>query len=195
MPTADDILNELTIPPVRWKKPVLLGICGLPATGKTTVAEHLARLYPVVVLSTEAIRLKYDFASDPETLEVICAVADKLLARDRAVVIDGVYLNIAGRATTQALADKHEAFYRVIHTIATPALIEERLQARMDAPEATEKSGKFVITPEHFQRIKGSFQPPTRDEPALVVDTSDNEVANELEPLSERLYALHPPTN
>lgn len=195
MPTADDILNELTVPPVRWKKPVLLGICGLPATGKTTVAEHLASLYPMVVLSTDAIRLKHGFASGPETLEVICAVTDKLLARNRAVVIDGVYLDIAGRTKTQTLADKHEAFYRIIHTIATQALIDERLQARMDAPQATEKSGKFVITPEHFQRIKSYFQPPTRDEPALVVDTSDNEVANELEPLSERLYALHPPAN
>lgn len=173
---------------------MLLGILGLPATGKTTVADHLTRLYPVVVLSTDAIRLQYGFNSGPETLAVLCEVADKLLARNRGVVIDGIYLDVAGRTKTQALADKHDAFYRIIHTVATQTLIDERLQARIDAPEATAEAGKFVITPEHFQRIKSYFQPPTPDEPALVADTSDNEIADELEPLSERLYALHPPT-
>ncbi len=195
MATADDILKSLTIPPVRWEKPVIIAVMGLPGTGKSTVAQHLADLYPMIVLSTDALRLKFGFASGPETLEVMHTVIARLMPRKRAIIIDGVYLDRKSRIEhTTTLAEQHDAYYRLIHTIASQTVIDKRLKARIDNPDATKKAEKFVITPEHFARIKSYFEPPAPDEPVLTVNTSkdDDALSDQLEPLAERLYAIHP---
>jgi tRNA A37 N6-isopentenylltransferase MiaA len=59
------VLADLALPLPSWREPLLITITGLPCTGKTEIARHLAAHFPLVMLSTDAIRLTYGLPSGP----------------------------------------------------------------------------------------------------------------------------------
>ncbi len=59
------ILADLSLPSRCWQEPMLIGIFGLSCTGQTEVEHYLAAQHPLVVLSTDALRLHYHFPSGP----------------------------------------------------------------------------------------------------------------------------------
>lgn len=66
---------------VPWRAPLLIGLFGLPGAGKTTVARWLAARYPLVVLATDALRLRHGLPSGPATIDAMYEVAAALLPR------------------------------------------------------------------------------------------------------------------
>ena len=65
------VLSNLTLPVERWVKPVLIGIFGVPGAGKTEVARYLSHRHPLLILSTDALRLQYGFESGLVTRQVM----------------------------------------------------------------------------------------------------------------------------
>jgi hypothetical protein len=58
-PIARQVLADLPLPAAQWPWLVLIGIFGLPCTDKTEITRFLAARYPLIALSTDAIRLRY----------------------------------------------------------------------------------------------------------------------------------------
>jgi predicted kinase len=175
-----DLLACLDVPLGRWRAPLLIGVFGLPGTGKTEMSYRLARRYPLVMLTTDAIRLRYGLPSGPATHAVMYEVARALLPRRVAVLFDSIHPGRGNRLHLREFATRHQAESAVIFTTAQPAIVEARLQARQEAPARTARDGKFVITPQHFARIANYLEPPTVDEAIWTVDTSHGDLDAQL---------------
>lgn len=82
--TVARVVADLASPPIAWHRPVLVAITGLPGTGKTELATCLAAHFPLIVLSTDAIRRAYGLPSGPSAHGIMYAVAAALLKGDPA---------------------------------------------------------------------------------------------------------------
>ncbi|HEX2037658.1 MAG TPA: AAA family ATPase [Chloroflexota bacterium] len=178
MPVADvsqlaaRLLEDLGAAPAGWRRPVVVGLFGLPCTGKTQVARYLGARIPCVTLTTDVVRLQYGLPSGPATHEVMYVAATALLARQAGIVWDGLHLGRADREHLRRFAAAHGAATELIYTTAVPEVIAGRLQARLAAPERTAAEGKFPISPEQFARIASFLDPPGPEEGVTTVDTT-----------------------
>lgn len=175
-----DILKQLDTPFVAWRVPVLIGVFGLPGTGKTEITRWLAARYPLIALSTDAIRLRYQLPSGPATLDVMYEVAAELWPRNAGIIFDGIHMRRDDRARLQAFAEQHHAHSGLIYTTAEPKIIEERLVARQNNMKQTVAEGKFVITPSHFARIASWLDVPEAEEAVWQIDTSAGRFTDQL---------------
>jgi predicted kinase len=191
--TVARVVADLASPPIAWHRPVLVAITGLPCTGKTELATCLAAHFPLIVLSTDAIRRAYGLPSGPSAHGIMYAVAAVLLKGGAGVVFDGIHLGRRNRDEARAFAQVHGAECEVIYATASQSVIERRLRARRTSPIETAAAGKFVIGPDHFERIRQHLEVPTPDEAAWTVDTSARPAGALPEPLRKRLGALLPP--
>jgi len=151
------------------------------------VARYFADHHPLLVLSTDALRLRYGFESGIVTRRVMDQVAAHLLPQQISIIFDGIHLARKDRQAVQELAHTHQAEAHLIYVVADPDVIEQRLHARMQTPESVAAEGKFVITPEHFMRIVGYLEPPASDEAVILVDTSHNLLDDQLDQLNQQL--------
>lgn len=187
---ADRMLADLTLPRAVWARPPLIATTGLPCTGKTECAAHLAARYPLVFLSTDAIRPQYDLASGPDAHAAMYAVAGVLLPRRVGVLFDGIHLRRRDRDEARDFARRHGATCELLYATTSPVMIDRRLAARLAMPAATVDAGKFVITPAHYARIAQYLEEPTPDEVVWTVETSTEPVTALLAPLCEHLDDL-----
>jgi predicted kinase len=184
---TERVLADLIMPPARWGTPTLMAIFGVPGAGKSEVARNLAHHHPLLVLSTDALRLRYGFESGLVTRRVMDQVAAQLLPQRISIIFDGIHLARKDRQAVKELAEAHQAKAYLIYVVAEPDVIEQRLQARMQMPERVAAEGKFVITPEHFARIVSYLELPTADEALIIVDTSHNTLDDQLDQLNQQL--------
>jgi predicted kinase len=185
---GERILAELGLLGEDWHEPILICVMGLPCSGKTVVSGCLAARLPLVVLSTDRIRLEHGLPSGPAAHEVMLSVATGLLDRRIAVVFDGIHLSRAHRDDLRRFADGQKARFELIYTIADDPVIEARLRSREVSPEQTADAANVVISPGHFVKIHRYLEPPGSGERVWTVDTSDSEdVPAQLEPLEEHL--------
>lgn len=176
---AEQLITDLSFPETIWKKPCLIGVFGFPGAGKTAVTTYLGNKQPLVVLTTDIIRMKYGFASGPETIETIQWVARRLLEQHYSVIIDGIHMMRRNRDEIRQSGAAQGAEVRFVHVVAPPEIIRQRLNERALRPEQTAQEGKFVITEEHFQRIIGYFEDPSDEPDVINVDTSPGATAIE----------------
>jgi predicted kinase len=187
---AAHILTHLPVPSARWPQPVLLGIFGVPGSGKTEIARYLQQRHPLLILSTDALRLHYGLASGLATRQMMDQLATTLLPQHIGVVFDGLHLSRTDRQVVQQLAHCAQAVSWLLYVTADPSVIDQRLQMRLRRAEQTTAEGKFVIRPEHFRRIVSYLEPPAPDEAVITVDTSCNDVGEQLKELDGQLTKL-----
>ena len=168
------VLLDVDYPDRKWKQPCLIATFGFPGVGKTTVAAKLSDQYPFVRLTTDLLRLRYGFASGPETVKAMYLVGEELLSQKHSIIFDGIHLRRKNREELLRFGMANKAQVRFIQVVADPVVIKERLNQRATNPEATRAEGKFVITDEHFQRITSYFESPDEDEDVVEVDTSSS---------------------
>lgn len=154
---------------------------GFPGAGKTTIATEISRRYPMVCLTTDAIRLKYDFTSGPETLAAMKVAAEQLFGSGHSLIFDGIHMMHQNRDELGQFGRENNVQVRFIHVVATPDVIQTRLNQRAADPDATAKAGKFVITDDHFQRIISYFESPDGEHDVIEVDTSPSAKPTEIQ--------------
>ena len=184
------LLADLPAQEVRWSRPALVAIMGLPGAGKTEIASFLAERFPLVQLSTDTIRRKYGLASGPATHEVMYQVAGKLLPHKASLVLDGIHLGRHDRDRVRAVASEYKAYAAIIYATAAREIIEERLQQRLRQSQRTTDDGKHVITPEHFVAIASYLEEPSSDEEIFVIDTSHDAIDTQMSRLEHQLRQL-----
>jgi predicted kinase len=150
---------------------MLIQICGLPGTGKSTLAARLADRRPVVVLGIDAIEAamwRNGLTPDQTGIaaySVAHAVALPHLQRGQTVVADAVSAVGPARQGWRGTAEHVGVPLRVIETICPdPAEHRRRVDTRTsDIP------GFPLPTWEQVQTVAAQYE--TRDDDRLVLDT------------------------
>jgi predicted kinase len=168
---------------------MLVALMGLPGTGKTVLAQHLAERLPLTVLSTDAIRLRHGLASGPDAHAVIYEVAAVLLRAGGGVVWDGIHATRRHRDEVRAFAAELGAQLEIVYVTAGLPSIRARLAERAADPAATLAEGKFVISDEKLDQLIAWLEPPDSDEQLSLVDTTERGIGVGLDALTGRLVA------
>jgi hypothetical protein len=139
----------------------LVAVAGLPGVGKTTVSGAVAERLGATRLRSDVLRK--ELFSDPtyataETETVYETLRDRAadrLAAGESVVLDATFRRRARRDRVAAVADEHDAAFRLVHVECADSVVRERIAAREgDASDADVRV---------YEQLKGEFEPVARD--------------------------------
>lgn len=148
---------------------MLILICGLPGTGKSTIANALARKIGATVLRTDEIRKKlfedprYSDEEKELVYRVIFLIAEHLLRNRCNVIIDGTFYKRAIRKRIYEIAENTKSRLEVVECVAPEYLIKRRT-------ESGRKRALSEADYEIYKKIKDEFEPIERKH--IVIDTS-----------------------
>lgn len=146
---------------------MLLLIAGLPATGKTTLAEALARRTGALHYNSDKTRGamdllgKYDTASKQAVYEALLEATEAALKSGKSVIVDATFTRKRWRERFEDLAAKHHApiYWVLLHT--SPENIYSRMQHKRKYSEAD-----FLV----YQHLVDTFEPFNRPHLSLHSD-------------------------
>ncbi|MBS1253157.1 MAG: Cytidylate kinase [Anaerolineales bacterium] len=155
---------------------MLIAMAGLPATGKSTIAQALAEELPAVILNKDEVRaalfppseIEYSTQQDDFCLDIMLQVAEYMLRKDRdkIVILDGRTFSRRYQIDQVAeVARKLKVPLRIIECVCSDETARRRLA--QDADHVAENRD-FDL----YLSIKARFEP--IEEPKLVVDTDDD---------------------
>lgn len=133
---------------------MLIVVSGLPGSGKSALAERLARHLRAPILSVDPIEsalleagIDRSFATGVAAYNVAQACADQFLATGLDVVVDAVNAVDAARDAWRSLATRHEVPLRVIECVLDPGESSRRLSGRsrglaMGEPSASDLAAR-----------------------------------------------------
>jgi len=175
----------------RWALPArmpgrLLVFCGIPGSGKTTIARMVAKSDPLSVLvQTDAIRSMIPVptfsAEESEMVYRSCVEVAKLwLDRGRLVILDGTFGSSRRREMTLSELSGHCAGVDIVYVVCDLQTALRRNSTRYAR-----------VPPERLEGIYGAFEVPDN---ALRINTSEAapEAAAEMV-VRSLLYPLVPP--
>ena len=146
-------------------QPRLVLLCGLPASGKTTLARQLAESYGAVRLNPDEWESALDV--DPfdegfqDRLEAeFWELTQRLLVLGTSVVLEWGFWARSERDEKRETARTLGAAVELRFLDASHEELVRRVEARHAA-------GGIAITERHMERYRGIFEPPTADELAL----------------------------
>lgn len=153
--------------------PTLVLMAGLPATGKTTLAEALAERAGGLVLNKDRIReamfpgkwTDYTTAQDEVAMNAVYSAARYLLLHQKPcfLYLDGrTYRNRQQIDPAIALAEEIGCSWKILHLICDRKTAEKRLSSGMHLA----KNRDYAM----YLRLEKNFEPIER--PAFVVDTT-----------------------
>ncbi|HEY6540670.1 MAG TPA: AAA family ATPase [Ktedonobacteraceae bacterium] len=160
-------------------KPILIVMSGLPGSGKSTIAERIAALLGVPVLSVDPIEsaiiqagVKKGFETGLAAYLVAAAVASEQLKLGISVVIDAVNAEEEGKDTWRELGKKHDLTPIVIDVfVSNSELHRKRVESRV-----RNLHGMDEVTWEKVETRRKSFT--DWKESVLRLDSSDDLNAN-----------------
>lgn len=151
---------------------MLVLVCGLPGTGKSTVAERVAELLSARLLRTDVVR-KELFPEPTYAAEESAAVYDELFGRAREtlaggdhVVLDATFRRRELRERAAELADDTGVEFRLVRVDCAEPVVRERIRKRQ-TEEDDESDADFAI----YTQLKAEFEP-IRGDDHLVIDNS-----------------------
>jgi len=136
---------------------MLIIVCGLPGSGKTTLAERLAKKIGAVHLSSDIIRKQMHpkpAYTEEEKREVYVAMARKaqeLVRGGGGVVLDATFYRREYRAMMEAVAQRNdERLYLILCTIS-----DEEARRRIGGRKGGPSDADFEV----YLRLKEGFEP------------------------------------
>lgn len=135
---------------------MLIVVCGLPGTGKSTIARYLSKKLDAIILSTDRIRkliIRKPVYSEKEkefVYEVMFLIADFLLKNNFKCILDGVFHKRKLRERAESLAYKYGKKFILIECTAEESVIKQRLSKARKFSEAD-----FEV----YKKLKEIFEP------------------------------------
>ena len=160
---------------------MLVLITGLPGTGKSTIAMHLARRLRATVLRTDVIRKQLfpqpNYTEEEKELvyKVTFLIAEYLLRAGKNVILDGTFYKRSLRERVYRLARDLRKRLIIVECCAPEAVVKQRMEAR-----AKKKNIPTDADFEVYKKIRDQFEPLRRQR--VIVDTSN--------PLEENLSEI-----
>ncbi|MEZ5963514.1 MAG: AAA family ATPase [Planctomycetota bacterium] len=162
--------------------PSLVILCGLPGTGKTHVASHIAAALDCVSVNSDHVRKGlvgvapsvhrpaafgaglYSQERSAQTYDALLAAAEDGLARGRSVVVDAGFRQRAQRAPFLALAHARRAPVVVLHLDPPAEVVRSRLQERSARGDSASDADVSI-----YEACRTTFEPPVAAEAPRVV--------------------------
>jgi predicted kinase len=140
-------------------------VCGLPASGKTTLAKELAASYGAVRLDPDAWELAlgidpFDAAFQARLEGQFWELAEGLIALGVSVILEWGFWARSERDEKRELGRALGAAVELRFLDVPYAELVRRVADRR-------ANGGLAITERHMERYRDSFEPPTEDELAL----------------------------
>lgn len=130
------LIVSLGVLPSPRSRPALIVLCGLPGSGKSTIAHELARLVDVAVVRSDAVRRLLAPAPDYTTAEsrrVFAAIetaVEQVLQAGVPVLVDATNIEAWQRQPFAAIAERTGARLHFVWVSAREHTIRRRLAAR-----------------------------------------------------------------
>lgn len=144
------------------KQPRLVLLCGMPASGKTTLARELAEDYGAVRLNADEWKLALGIDPFDDDARVrletqLLALTERLLKLRTSVILEWGFWARSERDALRALARSLDATVELRFLDVPYDELVRRVVERT-------ANGGIPITTRHMQRYRGMFQAPTQDE-------------------------------
>ncbi len=149
---------------------MLIMVCGLPGTGKTTLAKAVAEKTGAVHVSSDSVRMKmlekrtYSDEEKEKVYDAMLEEAGKQLGKGKSVVLDATFYRKELRDMARKVAEKAGSDFFIVECLTHEGLLKERIFSRKR--EETESEADFEV----YKKVKTVFEP-IEDE-HLAVDTS-----------------------
>jgi predicted kinase len=180
-----DAINSRLPRPVR--RPGLVVMCGLPGTGKTTLARWLAQRLPLAVLESDELRQtlfinrRYSRHENAQLFPAMHELVGFLLDQGRSVLLDATNLQQKHREPLYRIAEDRGKWVSVVHVVAPMDIVFHRLHQRSVEGDliGSSEAGWSV-----YLRLRRTMESIGR--PHVIVDTS-RDTTNSLERLTEEI--------
>ena len=149
---------------------MLVMICGLPGTGKSTLAKAVAEKIDAVYLNSDSIRLgmleerEYTEEEKKQVYEAMFEKSGEELKKGKNVVLDATFYKKELREDAKETADEAGTKIFIIECVTHEDLLKERILKRKK--EETESEADFEV----YKKVKMQFEPIEGEH--LAVDTS-----------------------
>lgn len=165
---------------------MLIAMAGLPGTGKSTLAHHIADALPAIVLDKDVIRaalfpppwIEYTTEQDDFCMSIMFQVSTYLHRKHphQPIILDGrTFSRHYQVMALKRFAEELQTPLKIIECICSDETARQRLEAAASGPEKhLAKNRNYAL----YLQIKARFEP--INEPKLVVNT-DEDLAHSLD--------------
>jgi aminoglycoside phosphotransferase family enzyme/predicted kinase len=182
---------------IQFSRPVLWVVCGLPASGKSALADKLAQSLNMVSIASDRLRETNRRAAglafgegiygEPQRHRVythLLAKAQDQLKSGRSVILDATFSKRRWREAARQLAEDLDVSVVFAECVTSPEILRTRLQARAHAP------GISDAREAHLPDLVAEFSPlvDIPEDRHLIIDTEQSEL-DSLVALITRGYA------
>jgi len=188
---------------VQFTRPTLWVVCGMPASGKSTIAKELAKRLGVKVIRSDLVRKELFGLQPDEEMDVpfeegiyskgassltygkLLLLAQDEIKKNYSIILDATYNSRHQRSEVLRLAKDMDINLMFVECRCRDAMLKERLLSR----EGTSTTSDARL--HHFKQIKARFEPidEVRDEMYIGVDT-ERSLEESLEHILSRDYVL-----
>jgi len=153
---------------------MLVVLCGLPGTGKTTLAQKLAKRMNAALLRTDVIRkqiLKRPLYTEKEKETVYREMfrrAKEHMLCNGVVILDGNFYKKSLRRQAKKIAEQMNEKFVLIECVLSEDLVRHRIASRGRSDDSDATSMQI------YYKIKDRWEP--IEEPHLVADTSKPDI-------------------
>jgi predicted kinase len=149
----------------KGKQPRLVLLCGLPASGKTTLARELADAYGAVRLNPDEWELAlgidpFDAEFQGKLEAQFSRLTERLITLGTSVILEWGFWARSER-------DEKRDLGRSLGAAVELRFLDVPYDELVRRVVERDAEGGLAITESHMERYRGNFQPPTDDELAL----------------------------
>lgn len=144
---------------------MLIIICGLPGSGKSSLARKLKTRLPAAYLNSDIVRKQifkkpmYTPEEKKRVYDEIVNQAEKMLLRGKNVIVDATFYTRRYRQLMAGTAKGAGSEYRMILCTLPEAMTKERLEKRERSSKSVSDAnyGIYLKLKERFEPIEGDF--------------------------------------